>query len=54
MKKNELHPEALKIINEIRVAEKNGKRLPLYKLNPKEARKAYLDARASYTKSIKF
>ena len=47
MKKNELHPEAFKIINEILVAEKNGKRLPLYKLNPKEARKAYLDARAS-------
>ena len=47
MKKDELNPEALKIINDIERLEKNGERVPLHKLNYIEARKSYLAMRGS-------
>ena len=42
MTDKELHFQALSIINDIRKAEKSGERIPLYKMNPLEARNAYL------------
>ena len=47
MTDKELHPEALSIINDIREAEKNGERVPMYKMNHIEARNAYLAMRGS-------
>ena len=42
MKNNELHLKHLKSLMKY-ISREKRKRLPLYKLNPKEARKAYLD-----------
>ena len=47
MSDKNLHPEALAIINDIRLAEKSGERIPLYKMNHIEARNAYLAMRDS-------
>ena len=47
MSDKNLHPEALAIINDMRLAEKSGERIPLYKMNHIEARNAYLAMRES-------
>ena len=49
MKKNELAPEALKIINAIEIGEKEGSIRPMYKLNHIQARKSYLSLRDSFS-----
>jgi acetyl esterase len=47
MRDKELHPDALAIINDVRAAEKSGERIPMYKMNHIDARKAYLDMRSA-------
>ena len=49
MKKNELAPDALKVINAIEKAEKEGSILPMYNLSHVEARKLYLSLRDSFS-----
>ena len=39
---DELHPEALSIIEDVRLAEKSGEKIPMYKMSHIEARNAYL------------
>ena len=47
MQDNELNPDALEIINDVRIAEKSGERIPMYKMNHLEAREAYLAMRSA-------
>ena len=47
MQDKELHPEAFEIINDIRIAEKSGDRIPMYKMNHIDAREAYLAMRSA-------
>jgi len=47
MQDKELHPDALEIINDIRIAEKSGEKIPIYKMNHLEAREAYLAMRSA-------
>lgn len=47
MNKNDLHPEALAIINDMEKAEKTGDKIPLHKMSTIDARNAYLAMRGS-------
>ena len=47
MQDKELHPDALEIINDIRIAEKSGEKIPIYEMNHLEAREAYLAMRSA-------
>ena len=47
MQDKELHPDALEIINDVRIAEKSGEKIPIYEMNHLEAREAYLAMRSS-------
>ena len=44
---DELHPEALSIIKDIRIAENSGERIPMYNMSHMEARNAYLAMRSA-------
>ncbi len=44
---DELHPEALSIIKDIRIAENSGERIPMYNINHMEARASYLAMRSA-------
>ena len=44
---DELHPEALSIIKDIRIAENSGERIPMYNMNHMEARASYLAMRSA-------
>ena len=44
---DELHPEALSIIKDIRIAENAGERIPMYNMNHMEARASYLAMRSA-------
>ena len=44
---DELHPEALSIIEDVRLAEKSGEKIPMYKMSHIEARNAYLAMRSA-------
>ena len=44
---DELHPEALSIIKDIRIAENSGERIPMYNMNHMEARNSYLAMRSA-------
>ncbi len=47
MQDNELHPDALEIINDVRLAEKSGERIPMYEMNHINARESYLAMRSA-------
>ena len=47
MQDKELNPDALEIINDVRIAEKSGERIPMYEMNHIKAREAYLAMRSS-------
>ena len=47
MQDNELHPDALEIINDVRIAEKSGERIPMYEMNHINARESYLAMRSA-------
>ena len=47
MQDHELNPDALEIINDVRVAEKSGERIPMYKMDHIQARQSYLAMRSA-------
>ncbi len=51
MNYSELNKEALSVINDIEQAELSGKRIPIYKMTPYEARKSYLEMRNALSPS---
>ncbi|MBH88290.1 MAG: acetyl hydrolase [Pelagibacterales bacterium] len=51
MQDKELHPDALEIINDIRLAEKSGERIPMYEMNHIDARESYLAMRNALSPS---